>query len=51
MLVWLFFNSENVEKGSGLINMNSRAALIGADLKIDSSINNGVELVLRYPLM
>ncbi|MEP1489447.1 MAG: histidine kinase [Algibacter sp.] len=45
------FNIETVEKGSGLINMQSRAALIGAALKINSSINKGVELVLNYPLV
>ena len=44
------FNIDEVEKGSGLINMKSRAALINADLKIISKPSEGVQLVLSYPL-
>lgn len=44
------FDSETVEKGSGLINMKSRAELIGASLELISQPNAGVELVLHYPL-
>ncbi len=45
------FNMDEVEKGSGLINMKSRAALINATLEIISKPNNGVKLVLCYPLI
>ncbi|MFD0861714.1 sensor histidine kinase [Sungkyunkwania multivorans] len=44
------FDIENVEKGSGLLNMQSRASLINADITIDAKINRGVCLILRYPL-
>lgn len=44
------FNIDEVEKGSGLINMKSRAVLINADLKIISKPSEGVQLVLSYPL-
>ena len=44
------FNIENVEMGSGLINMKSRAALIGAQLNLTSEVNQGVVLKLNYPL-
>lgn len=44
------FNMDKVEKGSGLINMKSRAELIGANLKLTSQPNKGVVLVLQYPL-
>lgn len=44
------FNMDNVEKGSGLINMKSRAALINANLDLNSKPNEGVELVINYPL-
>lgn len=44
------FDVEEVEKGSGLINMKSRAELIGATLELKSQPNEGVELVLNYPL-
>lgn len=44
------FDTDTVEKGSGLINMSSRAALIGATLSLHSKPNEGVELMLDYPL-
>lgn len=44
------FDINEVEKGSGLLNMNSRAVLINASLDIKSKPNEGVELVLNYPL-
>ncbi|WP_203256856.1 sensor histidine kinase [Hyunsoonleella ulvae] len=44
------FDINEVEKGSGLINMKSRAELIGATLELKSKPNEGVELVLVYPL-
>ena len=44
------FNINDVEKGSGLINMKSRAALINAHLKLTSKPNEGVTLVLEYPM-
>ena len=44
------FDVNEVEKGSGLINMKSRAALINATLDLTSKFNEGVELVLDYPL-
>ena len=43
------FNMNTVEKGSGLINMESRAALINATLKMDSQLNKGMQLTLEYP--
>ncbi len=44
------FDMAVVEKGSGLINMKSRAELIGATLELKSKPNEGVELVLHYLL-
>ncbi|GAA4945898.1 hypothetical protein GCM10023314_18970 [Algibacter agarivorans] len=44
------FDVNEVEKGSGLINMKSRAALINATLDLSSKPSEGVELVLDYPL-
>ncbi|MFI1773518.1 sensor histidine kinase [Thalassobellus citreus] len=43
------FNMSNVETGSGLINMKSRAALINAELNIVSKLKGGVLLTLIYP--
>ena len=45
------FDIDKVEKGSGLINMKSRAALINASLDLNSKPNEGVELVINYPLI
>ena len=44
------FDINEVEKGSGLINMKSRAELLGATLQLKSKLNEGVELMLLYPL-
>ena len=44
------FDINNIEKGSGLINMQSRAALIDANLELNSKPNEGVQLVIQYPL-
>ncbi|PWH82571.1 histidine kinase [Algibacter marinivivus] len=44
------FDINEIEQGSGLINMKSRAALIGANLNLNSKLGEGVELVLNYPL-
>ncbi|WP_136480896.1 sensor histidine kinase [Cognatitamlana onchidii] len=45
------FEIDHVEKGSGLINMRSRAVLIGAQLELTSRVNQGVTLTLVYPLI
>ncbi|MBT8302885.1 MAG: histidine kinase [Bacteroidia bacterium] len=42
------FEMGTIEKGSGLINMKSRARLINADFSLDSRKNEGVSLFLRY---
>lgn len=44
------FNIDKAKKGSGLINMESRAKLINADFYIKSSDNQGVSLTLSYPI-
>ena len=44
------FDSNSIERGSGLINMKSRADLINTEFDIKSQIGNGVELTLNYPL-
>ncbi|SEQ96464.1 hypothetical protein SAMN05421824_2687 [Hyunsoonleella jejuensis] len=44
------FDIHVVEKGSGLINMKSRAELIGATLDLQSKLGEGVTLQLEYPL-
>lgn len=44
------FDENEIEKGSGLVNMKSRAELIGAELEIQSKKNKGVTLILNYPL-
>jgi len=40
---------QTVEKGSGLLNMESRAALIHSKLNLVSKPNEGVQLILEYP--
>jgi signal transduction histidine kinase len=45
------FNMYEIEKGSGLINMHSRAKLINAVSSLTSKANQGVELRLDYPLV
>ncbi|MFV9550822.1 sensor histidine kinase [Algibacter sp. PT7-4] len=44
------FDVKAIEKGSGLINMKSRAALINAGFELKSKIGEGVKLFLSYPL-
>lgn len=44
------FDKNTIEQGSGLINMNSRAALINTKLVLQSQPGQGVELTLNYPL-
>ena len=43
------FDINKIEKGSGLINMKSRAALIQADFKMMSEPKAGVNLKIKYP--
>ncbi|MBQ0786005.1 MAG: histidine kinase [Oceanihabitans sp.] len=43
------FDVETAEKGSGLINMKSRAALINASFHLTSKIGEGVVLTINYP--
>ena len=45
------FDINEIEQGSGLINMKSRAALIHANLDLSSKPGDGVKLVLNYPLV
>ena len=44
------FDEKKILKGSGLINMQSRAKLISADFDLKSKKNHGVTLTLTYPL-
>lgn len=44
------FDINTINKGSGLINMKSRAEMINAQLNISSSIGKGVSLEFSYPL-
>jgi len=43
------FDVETAEKGSGLLNMKSRAALINAAFHLTSKIGEGVVLTISYP--
>ena len=43
------FDMDGVEKGSGLINMKSRAALVNASFDLFSKPNEGVKMVVSYP--
>lgn len=43
------FDTNEVERGSGLINMEKRAKLIHADLGLKSNNGNGTNLKLTYP--
>ncbi|GAA4320465.1 hypothetical protein GCM10023115_47500 [Pontixanthobacter gangjinensis] len=43
------FDIEQQQLGSGLLNMRSRAAMIGANLTLNSSVGKGTSLYLRYP--
>ncbi|MDD7886161.1 sensor histidine kinase [Flavivirga sp. 57AJ16] len=44
------FDMNGIEKGSGLINMKSRALLINAEFELLSKPNEGVQLLLDYPI-
>lgn len=43
------FDSEEQESGAGLLNMRSRAKMINAEFKLESSIGKGTSLYLQYP--
>ena len=43
------FNIDEVTKSSGLLNMESRAALINTSFSLNSTIGNGTSLSLQYP--
>jgi len=43
------FSLEEIEKSSGLINMESRAKLVGAKFKLDSVPGKGTKMKLEYP--
>jgi len=43
------FDQNKVEKGAGLINMESRAKLIKANYKLESALNQGTTLEVVYP--
>lgn len=45
------FDINLAEKGSGLINMKSRAELIGSNFNIESTADNGVQLTIQYPFV
>ncbi|PID69625.1 MAG: histidine kinase [Flavobacteriales bacterium] len=44
------FDKDTNTKGNGLLNMETRAKLIGADYKLQSGKNEGVKLSIKYPL-
>jgi signal transduction histidine kinase len=44
------FDAEKVEKGSGLINMQSRADLTDSDFSLISKPQEGTKLTLNYPI-
>ncbi|WP_298246575.1 histidine kinase [uncultured Christiangramia sp.] len=44
------FDDTEVEKGSGIINMYSRARLINAKIDIQSKVGEGTSLKLNYPI-
>lgn len=43
------FNVDTIEKGSGLLNMKSRAELISTQYNLSSKIDEGTQLELQYP--
>ena len=43
------FDREHMESGSGLFNMQSRAAMIKAEFNLNSSLGGGTSLYLKYP--
>ncbi|RPD96024.1 histidine kinase [Aureibaculum marinum] len=44
------FNKHSIKKGSGLLNMESRAKLINSKFELKSEKNVGVSLTLTYPI-
>jgi len=44
------FNEQSIQKGSGLLNMKSRAKLIDTEFELKSKKDKGVSLTLTYPL-
>ena len=44
------FDIKKIKKGSGLLNMKSRAKLINTEFELKSEKNKGVSLTLTYPL-
>lgn len=44
------FDASTVKKGSGLVNMKSRAELIGAKFELQSKKGGGTEIRLKYPI-
>jgi len=44
------FDKEKIERGSGLINMESRAKLTESEFSLVSELNKGTKLMLRYPI-
>lgn len=44
------FDFEKTPKGNGLVNMKTRAELIGATFKIDSQLNKGSKITIDYPI-
>lgn len=43
------FNINTVQKGAGLLNMQSRAKLVNAQLHLQAEVGKGVELTINYP--
>jgi len=43
------FDMDTVEKGSGLLNMKSRAELINTEYNLSSKVGEGVVLEIKYP--
>ncbi|MCB0432642.1 MAG: histidine kinase, partial [Mangrovimonas sp.] len=42
------FDEAEIEKGSGLINMKSRAELIGVHFRLSSAKDKGTKLFMKY---
>jgi len=45
------FDDASIKKGSGLLNMKSRAELINTEFDLKSEKNKGVSLTLTYPIL
>ena len=44
-------NAETIGEGLGLIGMRERAALVGADLQIESTPGRGTTVIVRAPVV